>query len=93
LAEWWNCDRPVQQRHGDAHRQPLAGGEQRPAAGRAVQEQRVVDAHVQRGQHPRLAVDDEPEVAEVGLVEDRVHHVGVVGDPLAQAQGGRAGSL
>ena len=45
-------DQAVEQGDRDADRQPVvaAGGEQRPAAGRAVQVERVADADVQGGQ-------------------------------------------
>jgi hypothetical protein len=40
---------------------------------------------VQGGQHAGLAVDDEAEVTDVGLVEDRMYDVGVVADAVTGA--------
>ena len=82
-------DQPVEQRHRDADRQPVVapGGEQRPAAGGAVQVERVADADVQGGQHPRLAVDGEAERAVVRLVEHGVGGGLVVAHPVAGAVG------
>jgi hypothetical protein len=80
-------DQAVEQRDGHAHRQAggAAGGQQRPAAGRPVQVERVIDADVQGGQDPWLAGQGECQGAVVGLVEDRVCGGPLVRHPTAAA--------
>ena len=58
-----------------------------------MQVERVADADVQGGQHPRLAVDGEAEGAVVRLVEDRVRGGPVVATcgRASRSRGGAGG--
>ena len=55
----------------------LAQAAQHAVRRRAVQDQEVAAARVQRRDHARLAVVEERDAADEALVEDRVHHVAV----------------
>src|SRR4051812_18209008 len=68
----------VEQRYRDADRDPLLHVFQHPAANRAVDIQMVADTRVRRGNHVRLAIDTESDVADQGFVDDRVDCVAVV---------------
>ena len=71
-------DDAVDDRRGDADVDPLVELLQHPTRGRAVEVQRVADASVDRRDHVRLSVDDEADVADERLVEDRVDRLAVV---------------
>src|SRR3954471_21311842 len=68
----------VEQRYRDADRDPLLHVFQHPAANRAVDVQMVADTRVRCGNHVRLLVDAESDVADQGFVDDGVDCVAVV---------------
>ena len=76
---------PVEQCRGEARVDAVTHRPQRPAGGRAVDVDVVADACVQRGDHERLPVLDEAEVADQGGVEDRVDAGTVVASVLGHA--------
>lgn len=83
----------VHMRHRHADRQAgirLACFPQGARSGRTVHVEALTHARVQRRQHDGSAVADEPQMADVAVVEDRVHQLPVVGHALPGAGGGGA---
>src|ERR1041385_2860017 len=68
----------VEQRYRDADGNPLLHVFQHPAANRAVDVQMFADTRVRRGNHVRLPIDAESDVADQGFVDDGVDCVAVV---------------
>src|SRR3954465_5456445 len=73
----------VEQRYRDADRDPLLHVFQHPAANRAVDVQMVADTRVRCGNHIRLPIDAESDVADERLVDDGVDCVTVVAAAVA----------
>lgn len=83
----------VEDRRGDAGRDSVSERAQHAARRRAVKVERVAHAGVDRRDDDGIAVDDESDVADDGLVEDGVHGGGVVGPTFRETAHGRPAGL
>jgi hypothetical protein len=79
-------DQAVQKGDGNAHLEPAASrSTHRPGPRRAMEVQDLIDAGVQVGQHHWSSIDNEADMADDRLVQDRVHRLPFVGHAVGLA--------